>query len=61
MNLIVTLIVLLVLLYFLLLGMDYAAAQHILPAVVEPVRTFLHMIFAPIVAFVQYVWAYFVH
>ncbi|OGG44428.1 hypothetical protein A2841_00445 [Candidatus Kaiserbacteria bacterium RIFCSPHIGHO2_01_FULL_48_10] len=59
MGLIGKIIIALVLLFLLLKGMDYAAAQGILPAFVEPVRNFLTIMFSPVVAFVNYVLAYF--
>ncbi|HEY4473708.1 MAG TPA: hypothetical protein VI957_00930 [Candidatus Paceibacterota bacterium] len=59
MGLIGKIIVALVLLFLLLKGMDYASAQNVLPAFLEPVRNFLTVMFSPIVAFVAYVAAYF--
>ncbi len=59
MSLIGKIILAIIVLFLVLKGMDYAAAQNVLPAFLEPVRNFLTMIFSPIVMFLKYVWAYF--
>jgi hypothetical protein len=50
-----TIIVVLILLYFLMLGMDYAASQGALFGFFEPVRGFLHVMYGVIDGFISFV------
>ena len=50
-----TIIVVLIALFFLMLGMDYAASQGDLFGFFEPIRSFLHVLFGIVGGFISFI------